>query len=74
MSSVNSSNCSSLGALGSPETFLVSEVSACAEMSLVIWAEVSACAEVRLVICSVKRSTTSTLSVLPRPSRHDLRK
>lgn len=92
MSPVNSSTPSMLGTLGCPGAFLVAEISACTEMSLVIWAEVSACAsacaeirskisayaEVRLVICSVKRSTASTLSVLlsvlPRPSRHDLRK
>ena len=53
---------------------VVAKISACAEMSLVIWAEVSACAKVRLVICSAKRSTASTLSALPRFCHHDLRK
>ena len=52
MSSVNSSNPSTLGTLGGGGTSLVSEISACAEISL--------------VICSVKRSTASTLSLLPR--------
>ena len=53
---------------------VVAEISACAEMSLVIWAGISACAEVSLVICSAKRSIVSTSSFLPRLSHHDLTK
>ena len=52
MSSVNLSNPSIPGTLGSPETPPIAEVSVCAEMSLVIWDEISTCADVSLTICS----------------------